>query len=136
MAWRVTAALRNAMGDLVTDAVDAGSGAGTIEIRTGSRPATPETAVTGTLLATVTLQDPAFATWASGASTINDPAAVTAVADGTAGYCRVKDSTGAAVMDGTVTATGGGGDLTLGSTTISTGQQVDITGGSLTVPNP
>jgi hypothetical protein len=124
------------MGDLVTDAIDAGSGPGVIEIRTGSRPATPETAVTGTLLATVTLGDPAFGTWASGASTIADPASVVAVADGTAGYCRVKDSNGNTVMDGTVTVTGGGGDLTLGSVSITTGQNVDVTGGSLTVPNP
>lgn len=136
MAWRVTAALRNNMGAVVTNAIDAGSGPGVIEIRTGSRPATPETAVTGTLLATVTLGDPSFATWSAGASSVADPASIVAVADGTAGYCRVKDSTGATVMDGTVTATGGGGDLTLGSVSITTGQSVDVTGGSLTIPNP
>lgn len=136
MAWRVTQALRHSMGGLVTAAIDGGSGPGVIEIRTGSRPATPETAVTGTLLATITLQDPSFAAWSSGSSAVNDPAGVTAVADGTAGYCRVKDSAGNTVMDGTVTATGGGGDLTIASVSITTGQTVDVTGGSLTLPNP
>jgi hypothetical protein len=134
MAWGLSVAARNAAGKAITDLVDAGSGAGTIEIRSGSRPAAPADTATGTLLATVTCQDPSFGTWSSGQSTYADPAGVTAVATGTASWCRVKDSTGAVVMDGTVTATGGGGDLTLASTSISSGQTVDLTGGTLSMP--
>ena len=137
MAWSLATAVNNARRNsalsTVTSAIDAGTGAGTIQIRTGTSPG-PNTAATGTLLATVTLGDPAFGSVASQSATLNDPAAVTAVASGTAGYCRVLDSDATVVMDGTVTATGGGGDLTLASTSISSGQSVDITGGTLTQP--
>jgi hypothetical protein len=44
------------------------------------------------------------------------------------------DSNNAAVMDGDVTATGGGGDLTLATTSITSGLSVDITGGTVTMP--
>lgn len=134
MALSLATSARTAMCDALVDLVDAGSGAGTIEIRTGSKPATPNTAATGTLLATVTLADPAFGAAASGVATLTDPAAVDAVADGTAGWFRALDSTGAAVFDGTVTATGGGGDLTLATTTVTTGLSIDVTGGTVTMP--
>lgn len=137
MTWTLLTAVdtarKNAALSAVIAAIDAGSGPGTIQIRTGSSPG-PGSAATGTLLATVTLIDPSFGSVSGGSASLADPAAVTAVATGTAGYCRVLDSTGAVVMDGTVTATGGGGDLTLASTSISSGQSVDITGGTLTQP--
>lgn len=135
MTWTLLAAVdtarKNAALNAVTAAIDAGAGPGTIKIYTGTSPG-PGSAATGTLLATVTLVDPSFGAASGGSATLADPAAVTAVASGTAGYCRVQDSTGAVVMDGTVTATGGGGDLTLASTSISSGQTIDITGGTLT----
>jgi hypothetical protein len=134
MAIGLATSARNAMCDALVDLFDAGSGAGKIEIRSGSRPATPNTAATGTLLATVTLIDPAFGAASSGAATLADPASVTGAAAGTATWFRGLDSTDAAVIDGDVTATGGGGDLTLSTTTISVGLTVDITGGTITVP--
>jgi hypothetical protein len=133
MAWVLGVATKNAAGKAVTDAIDGGSGPGTMEIRSGTRPATPATTATGTLLATVVFGDPSFGTWSAGSSTIADPAAVTAAGTGTASWCRVKDSNGVAIMDGDVTATGGGGDVTLASTSITSGQTVDITGGTLSV---
>lgn len=134
MALSLPTTRRNAVVDLVVDAFDAGAGAGTIEIRSGTRPATADDAATGTLLATVTLADPAFGAAASGAATVTDPGAVTGAADGTATWFRGKDSTGATVMDGSVGATGSGADLELNTTTISTGVNVDITGGTVTMP--
>jgi hypothetical protein len=48
-------------------------------------------------------------------------------ATGTAGHFRIKDSTGATThLQGTVTATGGGGDMTLSSTSITSGQVVAV----------
>ena len=47
---------------------------------------------------------------------------------GTASWFRLVDS------DGSVTATGGGGDLTLNTTTISIGLTVEITSGQITMP--
>lgn len=134
MTLTLATTARNAMADALVDLLDAGSGAGTIQIRSGTRPADPNTAATGTLLATVTLADPAFGSASTGVATLADPAPVTAGASGTATWFRALDSTGAAVMDGRVTATGGGGDLTLATTSLTSGLSVDITGGTITMP--
>lgn len=134
MTWALSTAARNAGVAAILGLIDGGPAAGTMQIRTGSKPSTPQDAATGTLLATVIFADPAFGSPSTGSAAVSDPAAVTAVATGNAGWCRIADSTGAAVMDGTVTATGGGGDVTLASTSISSGQSVDITGGSISMP--
>lgn len=131
---RLSTTARNAAATAIVGLLDAGSGAGTVQIRTGSQPATPQTAATGTLLATITLSDPAGGSPSTGVITITDPAAVVAAADGTAGWARFLDSTGAAVMDCDVTATGGGGALTFATTSFSTGVQVDMNAMTLTVP--
>lgn len=125
---------RNAAAEAVVGLLNAGSGPGTIQIRSGSMPATPQTAATGTLLATVVLADPAGGTAATGVVTITDPAAVTGAANGEAAWARFLDSNGAAVMDCDVTATGGGGAITLSTTTISTGVTVDMGAITYTVP--
>lgn len=134
MALSLATATRNAMVAAAAGLVDAGPGAGTAKIYTGSKPATADTAESGTLLATVVMADPAFGSPSTGTVTATDPAAVLGVANGTAGWFRVEDSTGANVFDGTVTATGGGGDMTLATTTISTGLTVDITSFTMTQP--
>jgi hypothetical protein len=127
-------AIRSTMCDAIVDALDAGAAAGTIAIRSGSRPALPTDTATGTLLVTITCADPAFGAASNGVATISDPSPVNAVATGTASWFRAFDSDGNAKWDGSVTATGGGGDLTLASTSITSGQPVDITGGTVTVP--
>lgn len=133
MAWELAATTRNAGLDAIVDLVDGGSGAGKMQIRTGSKPGVGN-AASGTLLVTVTFADPAFGSASSGSATLTDPASVNAVASGTAGHVRILDSANNVVMDGTVTSTGGGGDVTLSSTSITSGLPVDITGGSLTLP--
>ena len=129
MALTVTAAVAQSLASALATAI--GSGA-TIQIRSGSKPATPETAASGTLLVTVSISG-SFA--ASGGSiTAADPASASPAASGTAGYFRLLTSGGTAILDGTVTATGGGGDMTLGSTTITTGVPVDLGVPTFTVP--
>ena len=125
---------RNAMVDALTALLNAGAGPGTIAIRSGTRPTLPSDTATGTLLQTTTCADPAFGASASGVGALTDPASVNAVASGTASWFRAFDSNGVAYFDGSVTATGGGGDLTLTTTTIVSGQPVDITGGTITMP--
>ncbi|MFR9807060.1 hypothetical protein ACL02T_32905 [Pseudonocardia sp. RS010] len=132
MTLTFAATTRNAIADALVDLLDAGSGAGTIEIRSGTRPAGPDSAAAGTLLATITLADPAFGAASAGAAALSDPASVNAVATGTATWFRAKDSDGTARFDGKVTETGGGGDLTLQTTSITSGLAVDITGGTVT----
>lgn len=134
MATRLSTTARNAAADAVVDLVDAGAGAGTLKIYSGSQPATANDTPAGTLLATVTWADPAFGAASAGVATATDPAAVTGVAAGTAGCFLVEDSAGNNVWDGTVTATGGGGDLELATTTISVGVSVDITSFTYTQP--
>jgi hypothetical protein len=132
VALTIANSVRTTRNDALVDSLDAGSGAGTIKIYSGSRPATPGDAISGTLLVTITCADPAFGASSSGAATISDPAGVAAVATGTASHFRAADSDGNAKFDGSVTATGGGGDLTLATTSIVSGATVDITGGTIT----
>lgn len=129
MALTIAAASTQAMGAALATNIGA---AATIEIRSGTKPATPETAASGTLLATVAISGSFTST--GGVLTSADPAAVSPAASGTAGHFRVKQSGGTAVLDGTVTATGGGGDMQLGSTTITTGVPVDLGVPTFTVP--
>lgn len=141
MTVRINTAARNAAADAIAALVNGGSGPGVLRVYTGTQPATPATAPSGTLLAEFTLSDPAFAAAAAGASVLDITPALTdsGITNGTAGYWRICDSTEAAgtglgVIDGSITATGGGGDLTMNTTTISTGVTVTITAGTVTMP--
>ena len=134
MSIRLSTAARNAAADAVVDLIDAGAGAGTIKIYTGAQPATGNDEGSGTLLATVAFADPAFGAASTGVATATDPAAVTASGTGTAASFVVEDSTGANVFNGTVTATGGGGDLQLSSTALAAGITVDVTSFTYTMP--
>lgn len=137
MATRITQAAAKAACDAVVDLLDVG-GAGYLEIRTGSQPATANTAASGTLLGTLTLSATAF-----GAATTASPSVATAAAitsdtsadnSGTAGWFRAYNNAGTAIIDGSVTATGGGGDMTLDTVTIVAGGTIAIT--SWTVSHP
>ncbi len=135
MATRISTAARNAAADAVVDLLDGGAAAGYIEIRTGAQPATPGDAATGTLLATLPLSDPAFGAASSGvatASAITDD--TSADATGTAGWFRGYDDNDVAVIDGSITATSGGGDMELNSVSIVTGGLVEITSWTITMP--
>ena len=126
---KISAVAAQAMGAAL--ATDIGSAA-TIEIRSGSQPATPETAASGTLLVTVTISGSFTST--AGVLTAADPASVTIAATGTAGYFRVKTSGGTAKVDGDVTATGGGGTMTLATVSLVASATLDLGVPSFTVP--
>lgn len=133
MAFRIPNNVRSAACDAVVDLLDAGSGAATIEVRTGSQPATANDAATGTVLATFTLADPAFGAASSGVATMaSTPRTTTGSAAGTAGWFRAKDSAGATVFDGSVGTSGS--ELNLNTLTISVGVNVEITSGTVTMP--
>lgn len=142
MGLRLSTAARNAAVSAIATLIDGGSGPGVLRIYTGSQPAGPGTSPSGTLLAEFTLNDPAFGSPSSGVVTLDITPAVedtSADATGTAGWFRLLDSTEAAstglgVVDGTVTATGGGGDLTVNTVSIVSGATVTVTSGTLTMP--
>lgn len=133
MTVRVHTNTRNAIVNAVLGLLDADVGASKAEIRSGSQPAAATDAATGTLLATVVFADPA-GTVSAGVLTFTDPAAVTAVAAGTAGWARLLDNSGDTILDCTVSATGGGGELQLATTAITVGLSVDVTAFSITAP--
>lgn len=127
------ATLRTARLNEVVSAIDAGTGAGYIEVRTGSSPGIGS-AASGTLLATLTLADPC-ATVSGDTLTFDfdpDIEDTSADASGTPGYCRVFDSDGNAIMD--LTAGVGSGEVNFGAA-ITSGNPVRLTTGTITAGN-
>jgi hypothetical protein len=125
MAVQLSVAVRNARLDAIETVV------GTtpkLQIRTGAQPANCAAAASGTLLAEITLPSDWAAAASAGSKAMSGTWQVNAVAAGTAAHYRLVDSAGTTCHEqGTVTATGGGGDLTLDNTSIASGQQVTIT---------
>lgn len=135
MTLRSSVAVRNAACDAAVDLVDAGAAAGVLKVYTGAQPATPATAATGTLLATLTFSDPAFGAASAGtavAAAISDDLAVDAT--GTAGWFRIEDSDGNALFDGSVGLTGSGADLEFDAVGWVAGGIVSITSLQITFP--
>lgn len=128
--------------DAIVDRVDLGSGtaSGRLKIYSGTAPADADTALSGnTLLADLAMSNPAFGSAAdlapgarATASAISDDTA--ADATGTATFFRVVDRDGAAVFQGDVTATGGGGTLTINAVAIVANALVKVTSLTFTVP--
>lgn len=123
--------------DAIVDKIDVGAGTAAIKIYDGSKPATPDVAVSSqVLLATLNLANPAFGGAVSnsgnGTATANAVSNGTAVATGTASWFRVLDRNGAAVIDGTVGTADC--DLILNSIAISSGATVAVTAWTFSQP--
>ena|SRR5689334_1069063 len=134
MAIKLSTAVRNARLDAIETAIGTSA---VLKIRTGSPPADVATADSGSVLATMNLQSDWMAAAASGSKAKSGTWQETS-ADGTgdAGHFRIYASDGTtAHLQGTVTATGGGGDLTLDNISIASGQVVTVTSFSLTDAN-
>lgn len=109
-----------------------------LRIRTGAPPAACATADSGTVLATLNLPSDWMAA-ASGGSKAKSGTWEDTSADaaGTAGHFRIYDSGDTTChMQGTVTGTGGGGDMEVDNTSFEVGQQFTITTFTLTDGNP
>lgn len=134
MSLQFSVAVRNAR----LDAVETVAGASPVlKIRSGAAPANCAAADAGTVLAAVTCP----ADWMSAAGsgqkalsgTWQDP---TADAAGTAAHFRLYASDGTTChAQGTVTATGGGGDMTVDNAVFAAGQVFNITSFTLTDGN-
>lgn len=134
MAIKLSTAVRNARLDAIETAIGTSA---VLKIRTGAAPADVATADSGTVLATLNLQSDWMAAASSGSKaksgTWEDTSADAA---GTAEHFRIYASDGTtAHIQGTVTASGGGGDLTLDNTSIALAQAITITGFTLTDAN-
>lgn len=103
-----------------------------IIIYSGAVPANVGTAPTGVLLVQFAGNATAFGAAASAVLTASAVASVNATAAGVAGYYRINTSAGVAVTQGTITGTGGGGDMVLTNTNIAAAQTCNFTGLSIT----
>jgi hypothetical protein len=108
-----------------------------LTIRTGAQPANCAAANSGTVLATMTLPSDWMSNAAAGAKALLGTwQDASADAAGTAAHFRIHDSTGTTChMQGSVTGTGGGGDIELNNTSIAVAQVVTITAFTLTDGN-
>lgn len=97
-----------------------------VEIFSGAQPANCAAADTGTKLASIALPSD-WVTESNGVLTKAGTWSVAAIATGTAAHYRIKNTAGSTVMEqGSVTATGGGGDMTVDNTSIASSQTVTV----------
>jgi hypothetical protein len=134
MAVQLSVAVRNARLDAIETTI---STSAVMKIRTGAQPADVATADAGTVLATLSLPSDWLAAASSGSKaksgTWEDTSADAA---GTAAHFRIYASNGTtAHIQGSVTATGGGGDLTVDNVVFAAAQAFSITSFSLTDGN-
>ena len=134
MALQFSVAVRNARLDSIESTVGVSA---IMRIRTGAAPANCGTADAGTVLATLTLPSDWMAAASSGSKALSGTwQDASADAAGTAAHFRIYDSAGTTChLQGTVTATGGGGDLQLDNVVLAAGQQFNVTSFTITDGN-
>ena len=134
MAVQLSTSVRNARLDAIESTIGTSA---ILKIRTGAQPATCATADSGTVLATLTLPSDWMAAASAGAKAKSGTWQDTSAdATGTAAHFRIYDSGGTTChVQGTVTATGGGGDLTVDNTSFASGQSFTINSFTLTDAN-
>lgn len=134
MAIQHSEAVRNAR----LDAIESTIGTDPIlRLRSGAKPANCAASRSGTILASMTLPSDWLAAASGGAKaksgTWQD---LSADASGTVGHYEIMDSGGTVCHEqGTVTATGGGGDMEIDNTVIASGQAITVSTYGLTEGN-
>lgn len=121
--------------DAASDAIAPLFNDGYLRFYTGAMPATPNTAVTGTLLATLRFENPAFSSSVNGVITFGNLTEDSSVdADGTPGYARALQSDGTTpIADFSVAAAAA--DINFNTVGWTTGLIADVvSGGLLTIP--
>lgn len=135
MAYKLSVPVRNARLDVIEATIGASA---VLKMRSGAAPASISDPDSGTVIATFNLPSDWMAPAASGvkakAGTWED---LSADASGTVGHFRIYASDGTTQhAQGTVTATGGGGDMEINNTVVAAGQTITVTAFSLTEGNP
>jgi hypothetical protein len=134
MTLQLSTSVRNGQLDAIETVIGTSA---ILKIRTGAVPANCAAADSGTVLATCNLPTDYLAA-ASGGSKAKSGTWEDASADnnGTAAHWRLYASDGTTChAQGTVTATGGGGDMTVDNTSFAAGQAFTVTGFTLTAGN-
>lgn len=126
MALTHSTSIRNRIADLVVDSIDVAASPGTLKIYHSDGT---------TVLATLTFSVNAFGSASSGVATANSISTSNATAAGTATTFRIFDSTSTEILRGSVTTTGGGGDLTITNTSIAINDPISVSSLTYTAPN-
>lgn len=134
MSVQYSVKVRNERLDQLEDSIGASP---LIELRAGSPPASCAAADQGALLAQGTLPADWMAAAAAGAKAKNGTWTLIGITAGTIGHFRIKEagSPDTCHIQGTVTATGGGGDMTVDNTSIADDQVVTVNTFTLTAGN-
>lgn len=122
--------------DSRTALINAG-GAGTIEIRDGTQPASSDDAATGTLLATLTFSATSFGAADGNATATANAVTSDASADatGVASWARILSGGGATIFDCDAGEAADNATMTLANKNIAAGAAVNMTSFTLTQPN-
>lgn len=131
MTIQLSAAVRNAMLDAIETAVGVSA---VLKLRTGAQPANAAAADSGTVVATISLASDWMSAASAGSKAFSSTPLTDSSADntGTLAHYRVYASDGTTChMQGTITATGGGGDMTVDNTSVTAAQSVSITSWSI-----
>lgn len=133
-ALQYSTAVRNAQLDALESTIGTSA---VLKIRTGAVPANCAAADSGTVLATLNLPSDWMAAASSGSKALTGTWQDTSADNtGTAAHFRIYASDGTTCgLQGTVTATGGGGDIELQNTSIATGQSITITAFTISAAN-
>jgi hypothetical protein len=131
---KIKTTIRNSMAQQIMDALDGGTGPAKLKFYTGTIPADGDTAITTqTLLGTLICTDPS-AVVTSGVVIFDDITQDNAAdASGAAAFAALTDSDDAVKAYLDVTATGGGGAITLNTVTIVQGGPILMTSLAITV---
>ncbi len=134
MALQFSIALRNG---LLSDLAARIGVASQLKMFTGPVPANAAAPDSGTVLATVEVPDTPFAAPVNGAmAKAGDWSDGAADAGGTLGHFRIYEDAGVTpLFQGTITATGGGGDMEVDNTVVALGQTITINTLTLTAGN-
>lgn len=127
MTVQLSTAVRNAMLDAIETAIGVSA---IVKLKSGAPPANCAAADSGTVIATIALASDWMGAASSGSKAFTSTPLVDASADnaGTLAHYRVYASDGTTCHEqGTITATGGGGDMTVDNTVVTAGQNVSIT---------
>lgn len=134
MTIQLSTTVRNARLDVIESTIGTSP---ILRIRTGAQPANCAASRSGTVLATVNLPSDWMQAASGGSKALSGTWQDTSAdAAGTAGHFEIMDSTGATChLQGSVSATGGGGDLQVDNVVFAAGQQFTVSAFALTDAN-
>lgn len=131
MSLQKSTTVRDAQNDAIESAIGVSA---ILKLRTGAQPASCAAADSGTVIATIALPSDWMSSSSAGVkSKLGTWQDTSADATGTVAHWRIYASDGTTChLQGTVTLTGGGGDLTLDNTNVQAGQSITISTFSIT----